>query len=42
MIEQFVENFVRERDVFSALKPANVARILIDIPQRPFLMLEAA
>ena len=42
MIEQFIDNFVRKSDVFSALKRANVACILIDIPQRSFLMLEAA
>ncbi len=42
MIEQFIDNFVRKSDVFSALKRANVTRILIDIMERSFLMLEAA
>ncbi len=41
MIEQFIDNFVRKRDVFSALKRANVTRILINITERSFLMLEA-
>jgi len=41
VIVRFIDNFVRKSDVFSALKRANVPRILIDITQRSFLMLEA-
>ena len=42
VIVQFIDHFVRKSDVFSALKRANVPRILIDITERSFLMLEAA
>jgi hypothetical protein len=42
MIEQFIDNFVRKSDVFSAPKRANVTRMLIDIMERSFLMREAA